>query len=95
MRTPTTHVWAMRTTWPRLCLRVCCVRGWVPTFTLQGVAYGEEVVHNGVRISLQPAGHVLGSAQVRVEHEGQVWVASGDYRLTPAGALPRSHLRAV
>lgn len=56
--------------------------------TLQGVAYGEEVVHNGVRISLHPAGHVLGSAQVRVEHEGEVWVASGDYRPTPAGAVP-------
>lgn len=56
--------------------------------TLQGLAYGEEVVHNGVRISLHPAGHVLGSAQVRLEHEGQVWVASGDYRPTPAGAVP-------
>lgn len=46
---------------------------------LQGLAYGEVVVHNGVRISLHPAGHVLGSAQVRLEHGGQVWVASGDY----------------
>ncbi len=51
--------------------------------TLQGLAYG-EVVHiggalGGVRLSLHPAGHVLGSAQVRVEHRGQVWVASGDY----------------
>ncbi|MGC4394686.1 ligase-associated DNA damage response exonuclease [Hydrogenophaga sp. T2] len=55
---------------------------------LQTLAYGEAVVHNGVRISLHPAGHVLGSAQVRVEHEGRVWVASGDYRTTPAGAVP-------
>ena len=46
---------------------------------LQGLAYGEQVVHNGVRISLHPAGHVLGSAQVRLEHGGQVWVVSGDY----------------
>ncbi|MED5619625.1 ligase-associated DNA damage response exonuclease [Ideonella sp. BN130291] len=46
---------------------------------LQTVAYGEPVEHRGVRISLHPAGHVLGSAQVRVEHGGQVWVASGDY----------------
>jgi len=46
---------------------------------LQGLAYGEVVVHNGVRISLHPAGHVLGSAQVRLEHGGRVWVASGDY----------------
>jgi putative mRNA 3-end processing factor len=47
--------------------------------TLQGLAYGEAVDVNGVRVSLHPAGHVLGSAQVRVEHRGQVWVASGDY----------------
>ena len=49
---------------------------------LQGVAYGEAVVINGVRVSLHPAGHVLGSAQVRVEHAGRVWVASGDYFLS-------------
>ena len=47
--------------------------------TLQGVAYGEAVHVNGVRVSLHPAGHVLGSAQVRVAHGGRVWVASGDY----------------
>jgi putative mRNA 3-end processing factor len=46
---------------------------------LQGLAYGEAVDINGVRVSLHPAGHVLGSAQVRVEHRGCVWVASGDY----------------
>jgi putative mRNA 3-end processing factor len=46
---------------------------------LQGLAYGEAVDMDGVRVSLHPAGHVLGSAQVRVEHRGQVWVASGDY----------------
>jgi putative mRNA 3-end processing factor len=55
---------------------------------LQGLAYGEAVEHQGVRISLHPAGHVLGSAQVRVEHQGRVWVASGDYRTTLAGAAP-------
>ncbi|HEY2977122.1 MAG TPA: DNA ligase-associated DEXH box helicase, partial [Burkholderiaceae bacterium] len=47
--------------------------------TLQGLAYGEPVTLNGVRVSLHPAGHVLGSAQVRVEQHGRVWVASGDY----------------
>ena len=50
---------------------------------LQALAYGEVVAHNGVRISLHPAGHVLGSAQVRIEHLGQVWVASGDYKVAP------------
>ena len=49
---------------------------------LQGLAYGETVLHNGVTISLHPAGHVLGSAQVRIEHAGRVWVASGDYYLS-------------
>jgi putative mRNA 3-end processing factor len=48
---------------------------------LQLPAYGEPVWINGVRVSLHPAGHVLGSAQVRVEHQGRVWVASGDYKL--------------
>ncbi|WP_128000611.1 ligase-associated DNA damage response exonuclease [Piscinibacter defluvii] len=52
--------------------------------TLQALAYGEAVEHRGVRISLHPAGHVLGSAQVRLEHGGQVWVASGDYFVSGA-----------
>jgi putative mRNA 3-end processing factor len=43
------------------------------------------VMHNGVTISLHPAGHVLGSAQVRMEHRGEVWVASGDYKVEPDG----------
>jgi len=47
--------------------------------TLQGLAYGETVSMHGVRVSLHPAGHVLGSAQVRIEHAGRVWVVSGDY----------------
>jgi putative mRNA 3-end processing factor len=48
---------------------------------IRGVAYGERVQLNGVHVSLHPAGHVLGSAQVRVEHGGRVWVVSGDYKL--------------
>ncbi|WP_334189662.1 ligase-associated DNA damage response exonuclease [Noviherbaspirillum sp.] len=48
---------------------------------LDTLPYGESVVHNGVTISLHPAGHVLGSAQVRLEHRGEVWVASGDYKV--------------
>jgi putative mRNA 3-end processing factor len=53
--------------------------------TLQPLPYGEAVVVNGVRVSLHPAGHVLGSAQVRIEHGGRVWVASGDYFSSGAG----------
>jgi putative mRNA 3-end processing factor len=36
---------------------------------------------NGVRVSFHPAGHILGSSQIRLEHAGQVWVASGDYKV--------------
>jgi putative mRNA 3-end processing factor len=50
---------------------------------LQAVQYGEVVTHNGVSVSLHPAGHVLGSAQVRLQHGGQTWVASGDYKVAP------------
>ncbi len=50
---------------------------------LQLLPYGERIVHHGVTVSLHPAGHVLGSAQVRLEHGGQVWVASGDYKVAP------------
>jgi putative mRNA 3-end processing factor len=51
--------------------------------TLQTLPYGEAIEHHGVRVSLHPAGHVLGSAQVRLEHRGRVWVASGDYKVAP------------
>lgn len=50
--------------------------------SMQGLVYGEVVDHHGVRVSLHPAGHVLGSAQVRLEHHGRVWVVSGDYYLS-------------
>ncbi len=52
---------------------------------LQAVPYGEVVEHRGVRISFHPAGHVLGSAQVRLEHGGRVWVVSGDYKTEDDG----------
>ena len=35
---------------------------------------------NGVKVSLHPAGHIIGSSQVRVEYKNEVWVASGDYK---------------
>ncbi len=47
---------------------------------VRAVRYGEPVDLDGVRVSLHPAGHILGSAQVRVEHRGETWVASGDYK---------------
>jgi putative mRNA 3-end processing factor len=42
--------------------------------------YGETIHLNGIKLSLHPAGHVLGSSQVRIEHGGQVWVVSGDFK---------------
>ena len=47
---------------------------------VQTLPYGEPLTIGGVRLSFHPAGHVLGSAQVRVERGGEVWVASGDYK---------------
>ena len=52
-----------------------------PDAEIESIPYGETVVENGVRISLHPAGHILGSSQVRVEYDGEVWVASGDYKV--------------
>jgi len=45
--------------------------------------YGQPVTLKEVQISLHPAGHVLGSAQIRIERDGIVWVVSGDYKRDP------------
>jgi putative mRNA 3-end processing factor len=47
---------------------------------LSGVAYGEKIKLGDTWVSFHSAGHVLGSAQVRVEHADEVWVISGDYK---------------
>lgn len=47
---------------------------------LTGVRYGEKQKFGDTWVSFHPAGHVLGSAQVRVEYRDQVWVVSGDYK---------------
>ena len=49
--------------------------------SLQTLQWGESITQGDVRVSLFPAGHILGSAQVRIEHRGEVWVVSGDYKL--------------
>jgi putative mRNA 3-end processing factor len=51
----------------------------------QGVEWSEPVFMNGVRVSLHPAGHIIGSSQVRVEYQGEVWVVSGDYKTEDDG----------
>lgn len=50
--------------------------------TLEGIAYGEPRRIGDATVSFHPAGHVPGSAQIRVEHRGEVWVVSGDYKTT-------------
>ena len=52
---------------------------------IQGMDYGMECVVNGVKFSFHPAGHIIGSAQVRVEHKGEIWVISGDYKTEDDG----------
>lgn len=47
------------------------------------IAYGEKRQIGGVTVSFHPAGHVPGSAQIRIERGGEVWVASGDYKTAP------------
>ncbi len=49
---------------------------------IESMPYTESVTIGGVRLSFHPAGHILGSAQVRLEYKGQVWVVSGDYKKT-------------
>lgn len=62
--------------------RVLCGR-MGPDAVIEAVQYGEPVHINGVRVSLHPAGHILGSAQVRLELRGEVCVVSGDYKVQP------------
>lgn len=53
--------------------------------TLDTIAYGERRAIGSVTVSFHPAGHVPGSAQIRVERGGEVWVVSGDYKTTHDG----------
>jgi putative mRNA 3-end processing factor len=55
------------------------------TDNIQSVAFGEKVTINGVQFSFHPAGHIPGSAQIRVELNDEVWVFSGDYKLQHDG----------
>ncbi len=50
---------------------------------VEGVDYGERFQLGDATVSLHPAGHVLGSAQVRIEVDGRVWAVSGDYKRAP------------
>jgi putative mRNA 3-end processing factor len=54
-----------------------------PESRVDVLPYGHSSECNGVHITLHPAGHVCGSAQVELEYRGEVWVISGDYKLQP------------
>lgn len=70
-----------------LCTRASkpIIRHRLGPINITGVNFGESLNINGVKVSFHPAGHILGSAQIRVEHKGEVWVASGDYKLEDDG----------
>ena len=44
------------------------------------IGWGQSIYRNGIKISLHPAGHIIGSSQVRLEYKGEVWVFTGDYK---------------
>ena len=64
------------------------VRARLGDVALDTLPYGERLVHRGVTVSFHPAGHVLGSAQVRLAHGGRTWVVSGDYKTGPDATCP-------
>jgi len=59
-----------------------------------GVDWGESVLIGGVKFSFHPAGHIIGSSQIRAEYRGEVWVFSGDYKSEDDGlATPYEPIR--
>lgn len=50
---------------------------------IEGIAFGERRRMGEVEVSFHPAGHLLGSAQIRIAHRGEVWVVTGDYKIQP------------
>jgi putative mRNA 3-end processing factor len=51
----------------------------------QTLNWNEPIYLNSVKVSLHPAGHIIGSSQIRVECNGEVWVVSGDYKVEDDG----------
>lgn len=51
--------------------------------TVQSFAFGETFTVGGVKVSFHPAGHILGSSQVRLEYNEEIWVVTGDYKRDP------------
>ena len=53
--------------------------------TIESIGYNQPLMINGVKFSFHPAGHIIGSAQIKVECQGEIWVVSGDYKLENDG----------
>ena len=53
--------------------------------SISGKDWGETFTVNNVKFSFHPAGHIVGSSQIRVEHKGEVWVFTGDYKIEDDG----------
>ncbi len=51
--------------------------------SVEALEFEETKTFHQAKVSLHPAGHILGSAQVRIEVNGEVWVVSGDYKIEP------------
>jgi putative mRNA 3-end processing factor len=51
----------------------------------QTTEWGQNIFINGVQVSFHPAGHIIGSSQIRLEHNGEVWVFTGDYKTEDDG----------
>ena len=49
------------------------------------IQWNETIHINGVKVSLHPAGHIIGSSQIRIEYNNEVWVVSGDYKTEDDG----------
>lgn len=68
------HYWAAATSLPFLHTRLG------KETDIAAVEFGEALDFGPVRVSFHPAGHIRGSAQIRVEHAGEVWVVTGDFK---------------
>jgi len=52
---------------------------------VESIGFGESRTIKGVEFSFHPAGHIIGSAQIRCAYKGEIWVFTGDYKLQNDG----------
>jgi putative mRNA 3-end processing factor len=57
--------------------------------SIDSLNWNEPVSINGVKVSLHPAGHIIGSSQVRIEYKNEIWIVSGDYKTEDDGISGR------